>query len=77
MNDEGPIYIVKKTIWHSADECYYFPAVSGEPDVLVSLDHMSPEWRQRLVDRGVFEKQIVKQPSRTRESKSNDSNDGS
>ena len=49
------LYVVKRTVWHTADNVYYFPAAEGEPPTLVNLEHMTQEWIDELIKRGVYE----------------------
>lgn len=42
-------YVVKQTIWHTAEERFAFP---GE---VVALEHLDEETRSRLVELGVVE----------------------
>ena len=48
------MYVVKKVIWHTGDKVYYFPCRPGEPDVVVSLDHLKLVVREKMVRQGVF-----------------------
>ena len=47
-------YVVRRNIWHTGDNLYYFPAKPGEPPTLVSMDHVTQERIDALLAQGII-----------------------